>query len=61
MDSRRGRSAAFLISLVLLQPLVEAQLSAPVAHDSNLEAEKARNKFLQRKAEHDDRGIEEEM
>ena len=50
-----------LISLLLAQAGVQAQLSAPVAHDSNLELEKRRNKFLQRTAEHDERGIDEEM
>ncbi len=51
--------ACALLVLLLVSPLAEAQLSLPIAHESNVKG-RAFNKFLRRKAEHDDRRIEKE-
>lgn len=47
-----------LINLLLFQVGVQAQLSAPITHDSHVD--KASNKFLQRRAEHDDNPVQED-
>lgn len=45
----RRACAALAVLLVVLQPSVEAQLSKPVAHDSNM-GDTSGNKYLQRDA-----------
>jgi hypothetical protein len=50
-------SAWCLAALLLLHAGVRAQLSAPIAHDSNVHH---LNKFMMRRPEHDTKSIEEE-
>lgn len=54
--ARRGSMLPAVLALLLaLQPLAQAQLSKPVAHDSNMKDATAGNKFLQREASRDAR------
>lgn len=55
MARRGGALPAVLALLLALQPLAQAQLSKPVAHDSNMKDATAGNKFLQREAIRDAR------
>ena len=49
----RGALHVVLALLLALQPLAQAQLSKPVAHDSNVNT--SGNKFLAREATRDER------